>query len=164
MIGRSGAGAWRCAPAERMARPAMSESEINAVVREVTDEEVVFYREHGWVMLRQLVDPAFATELLEAGLAHREATDGHTELMTRKAKLEPYHSFMFSERMDRNATRLMERNRLKGIDVPLRYRYDNLVLKPPGGAGTSYHQDAAEHGSDRGGELQVSLPRACCHL
>ena len=84
---------------------ALSEGEVEAVVREITEEEVVFYREHGWVMLKQLVHPAFATEMLAAGLAHSEAIDGQTELMTRDVQLEPYHSFMFSERMEKNATR-----------------------------------------------------------
>ena len=67
---------------------------------------------------------------------------------------------MFSERMAQNAQRLLDRRRLKGIDVPLRYRYDNPVLKAPGATGTSYHQDASEHGSDRGGELQFWLALA----
>ena len=111
-------------------------------------------------MLRKLVTPQFATQLLEVGLAHREATDGRTELMTRDVALEPYRSFMFSERMEANATRLCDRKRFKGIDVPLRYRYDNLVLKPPGGKGTTYHQDSSEHGSDRVGELQFWLALA----
>ena len=91
-------------------------------------------------MLRQLVDRAFAEEMLRVGIEYREQVDGKTELMTWKDELEPFHSLMFSERMERNATRLCNRSRLKGIDVPLRYRYDNLVLRPPGGAGTSYHQ------------------------
>ena len=151
----------------------MSEGEIEAVVREVTDAEVAFYREHGWVMLRALVRPAFAAELLAAGLAYRESTEGRTELMARpptggmtdaerkgSVGLEPYRSFMFSQRMERNAQMLLDRRRLKGIDVPLRYRYDNLVLKAPGDKGTSYHQDASEHGSDRGGELQFWLALA----
>ena len=111
-------------------------------------------------MLRQLVDRAFAEEMLRVGIEYREQVDGKTELMTWKDELEPFHSLMFSERMERNATRLCNRSRLKGIDVPLRYRYDNLVLRPPGGAGTSYHQDATEHGSDRGGELQFWLALA----
>jgi hypothetical protein len=151
----------------------MSDTEIEAVVREVTDEEVTFYREHGWVMLRALVDTDFAAELLAAGLAYRETVGGRTELMARPPTggmadeerkgsigLEPYRSLMFSERMAQNAQRLLDRRRLKGIDVPLRYRYDNLVLKAPGAKGTSYHQDASEHGSDRGGELQFWLALA----
>ena len=44
---------------------AMTEGEIEAVLREVTDEEVAFYREYGWVMMKQLVTPNFATELLQ---------------------------------------------------------------------------------------------------
>ena len=88
-------------------------------------------------MLRQLVDRAFAEEMLRVGIEYREQVDGKTELMTWKDELEPFHSLMFSERMERNATRLCNRSRLKGIDVPLRYRYDNLVLRPPGNAGTS---------------------------
>jgi len=35
---------------------ALTEREIEAVVREVTDEEVAFYHEYGWVMMKQLVD------------------------------------------------------------------------------------------------------------
>ena len=41
---------------------ALTEREIEAVVREVTDEEVAFYQEYGWVMMKQLVDPEFVTE------------------------------------------------------------------------------------------------------
>ncbi len=46
---------------------ALTEREIEAIVREVTDEEVAFYQEYGWVMIKQLVDPEFVTELLAVG-------------------------------------------------------------------------------------------------
>ena len=46
---------------------ALTEREIEAVVREVTDEEVAFYQEYGWVMMKQLVDPEFVSELLTVG-------------------------------------------------------------------------------------------------
>ena len=46
---------------------ALTGREIEAVVREVTDEEVAFYQEYGWVMMKQLVDPEFVTELLTVG-------------------------------------------------------------------------------------------------
>mgnify|MGYP001989685639 CR=1 FL=1 len=52
---------------------AMTEREIESVLREVTDEEVAFYQEYGWVMMKQLVDPAFATELLRVGQVWRES-------------------------------------------------------------------------------------------
>ena len=46
---------------------AMTKHEIEAVLREVTDEEVAFYQEYGWVMMKQLVAPEFATMLLRVG-------------------------------------------------------------------------------------------------
>ena len=46
---------------------ALTEREIESIVREVTDEEVAFYHEYGWVMMKQLVDSEFATELLRVG-------------------------------------------------------------------------------------------------
>ena len=39
---------------------AITAHEIETVVREVTDEEVAFYHEYGWVMMPRLVAPEFA--------------------------------------------------------------------------------------------------------
>jgi len=145
---------------------AMTEHEIEAVVREVTDEEVAFYWEYGWVMMKQLVAPKFATELLRVGKEWRqrrekEAGPGKPSVgLALDETAEPFRSFMFSQRMAKNATRLVNRKRLKGVDIPLRYRIDMLLLKPPGAAGATYHQDASEHGSDRVGELQFWLALA----
>lgn len=145
---------------------AMTEREIEAVVREVTDEEVAFYHEYGWVMMPRLVAPEFATQLLRVG---REWAERNREEigpgkpvagLARKQETEPFRSFMFSERMARNATRLVNRKRLKGVDVPLRYRIDLLLKRLPGAAGSTYHQDSSEHGSDRVGELQFWLALA----
>jgi hypothetical protein len=36
----------------------MTEPEVESAVREVTDAEVAHLHEHGWVMLRSLVDTA----------------------------------------------------------------------------------------------------------
>ncbi len=139
---------------------AMTEREIEAVLREVTDEEVAFYQEYGWVMMKQLVDPAFATELLRVGQAWRESKQEKGPFKLAAEGVEPYRSFMYSERMAQNATRLVNRKRLKGVDIPLRYRIDLLLLKPPGAAGATYHQDSSEHGSDRVGELQFWMALA----
>jgi hypothetical protein len=145
---------------------AMTEQEIEAVVREVTDEEVAFYWEYGWVMMKQLVAPEFARVLLRVGQEWRQRRE--KEVGPGKASVglaldetaEPFRSFMFSQRMAKNATRLVNRKRLKGVDIPLRYRIDLLLFKPPGAAGATYHQDASEHGSDRVGELQFWLALA----
>lgn len=142
---------------------AMTEREIEAVVREVTDEETAFYREYGWVMMKQLVAPEFATELLHVGQEWRRGrekeggSDNPNVGLARHEAAEPYRSFMFSQRMAKNATRLVNRKRLKGVDIPLRYRIDMLLEKLPGASGATYHQDASEHGSDRVGELQFWL-------
>ena len=142
----------------------MTKREIEAVLREVTDEEVAFYQEFGWVMMRQLVTRDFAAELLRVGQEWRESDDRETAAAKNvgiaREGVEPFHSFMFSERMSQNAMRLVNRKRLKGVDVPLRYRMDILQRKDPEAAGATYHQDSSEHGSDRVGELQFWLALA----
>lgn len=147
-------------------KKALTEREIEAVVREITDEEVAFYQEYGWVMMKQLVAPDFATELLRVGKAWKQRREQEKGTGNPYAGLaldetaEPFRSFMFSSRMAKNATRLVNRKRFKGVDIPLRYRIDLLLLKPPGAAGGTFHQDASEHGSDRVGELQFWLALA----
>ncbi len=117
---------------------AMTEGEIEGVLREVTDEEVAFYREYGWVMMKQLVTPEFAKELMRVGKEWRRRGEKEGGPGKPSAGLaldeaaEPFRSFMFSQRMAKNATRLVGRKRLKGVDIPLRYRIDMLLLKPPG--------------------------------
>ena len=142
---------------------AMTERKIKSVLREVTEEEVACYQEYGWVMMRQLVAPEFAAELLRVGQEWSERSGKETgprSGLAREEGAEPFRSFMFSERMSQNAMRLVNRKRLKGVDVPLRYRIDLLLQKLPGAAGQTYHQDSSEHGSDRVGELQFWLALA----
>ena len=148
---------------------ALTEREIKAVIREVTDEEVAFYQEYGWVMMKRLVDPEFATELLRIG---QEWLEGNGEERARhrrsvglaqQEETEPFRSFMFSQRMSNNATRLVNRKRLKGVDIPLRYRIDILQHKPPGAPGATYHQDSSEHGSDAWASSSSGLHWWKCH-
>ena len=144
----------------------MNAYDIENVVRKVTEEEVAFYQEYGWVMMKGLVDPYFVSKLLDIGKEWQERLESENNKSNPSRGLAldettgPFHHFMFSERMVHNATRLVNRKRLKGVDIPLRYRRDMLVLKPPGAKGSTYHQDASEHGSDRGGELQFWLALA----
>ena len=115
---------------------AMTEREIEAVLREVTDEEVAFYQEYGWVMMKQLVAPEFTSEFLRLGQEwnlkqqDRERRRNSTAGLAIEG-IEPFRSFMLSERMAQNATRLVDRKRLKGVDVPLRYRTDIVILRVP---------------------------------
>jgi hypothetical protein len=50
-----------------MAEPSIGNKDVAEHVRNVTDEEVDFYRENGWVMIRQLIPGVVARTLLEAG-------------------------------------------------------------------------------------------------
>ena len=148
----------------------MAEAAVEAVVREVTDAELAHYHEYGWVMLRELVTPAFAAQMLSAlrvAGARMDPPQAYWDGHPAKAGLEPYRSFMFSQRMSSNAAKLANKRRLKGVDVPMRWRQDHTsgITKPrgdapstePHGLGSRYHQDSSEHGSDRVGELQFWL-------
>jgi hypothetical protein len=141
-------------------RRVLNEGDIAAGVREVTGEEVAFYQEHGWVKLDALVTRELAAELLRVGedwhqRQHKSTRDWNS--LALQADAEPFRSFMFSERMGRNAQRLVHRERLGNDGASLRYRNDHFVARPPGPGGTPYHQDSTEHGSDRAGELQFWL-------
>ncbi|HEX4216223.1 MAG TPA: phytanoyl-CoA dioxygenase family protein [Candidatus Dormibacteraeota bacterium] len=141
----------------------LNADEIAASVREVTDDEVAFYQEHGWVKLDALIAPEFAAELLRVGedwhqREHKSTRDWNS--LALHADAEPYRSLMFSDRMGRNAQRLVNRERLSGTGIALRYRNDHFVARPPETRGTAYHQDSTEHGSDRAGELQFWLALA----
>ena len=107
---------------------AMSEQEVENVVREVTDEEVAHYQEYGWVMLRGLVAPGLTVDLLrvlmEDGQTRKPAHDG----------VEPFRSMVFSQRCASNAARLCNKVRIKGVNVPLRYRSEMPAKKQAGQA------------------------------
>ena len=145
--------------------PVPPSGDIEAVVREVTSEEVSHYHEYGWVMLRKLVAPAFAGQMLQA-FAELGSLDGKQWPRDRQPALELFRSFTFSERCAANAVKLLGRKRLKGVDVPLRYNGENgPIVNPrrqepstePHGLGGGWSQDACEDGSDRVGELQFCL-------
>lgn len=132
-------------------------ADISAHIREVTDDEVAFYQENGWVKLDRLVAPEFAAELLRVGVDASDDPRGWNALALDPGT-EPFRSMVFGDRMGRNAAQLVNRGRLTDAEVPLRYRADHFVRRDPGdGNGTPYHQDSAEHGSDRVGELQFWL-------
>jgi hypothetical protein len=135
-------------------------------LREVTEEEIAFYREHGWVKLPGLITPEFAQTLKDTTLDWHERNqkrpiEWHSMV---KSEVEPFRSLVFSERMGRNAQRLMDRRRLSGVDVGVRYRADGILCKYPDGdrGRVPYHQDSTEHGVDRAGEMQVWLALADC--
>jgi hypothetical protein len=134
-------------------------------VRAVTDDELAFYREHGWVMLKGLISPELAGAMLEAGLRWHEQNQRRPNewiSMAAHAELEPFKSLVFSDIMLRNAQKLIDRARLAGVDAAIRYRTDHFVSREPNAGGTSYHQDSTEHGTDRCGDQQFWVALAEC--
>lgn len=141
--------------------------EIAAQVREVTDEEVAFFNEHGWAMLRDLVTLDLAAEMSrvversKASATPLVRAEQHTTWwqlgdLARRG-VEPFSSFLFSAQMGRNAQRLSNRERLSGASVAMRYHHDGVNSKEPSGPRTGYHQDATIEGSDRGGQVNFWL-------
>jgi hypothetical protein len=140
-------------------------------IREVTADEVAFYREHGWVKLDGLVRPDVVAEMLEWGRSERArraaALDSDTGSQVRDHGIwtewrfiatddgrEPFRSVALSRAMGRNAQRLI------GRDVPVRYWYDLVAVKVPAdqkGASerTGFHQDLPNHPQDRIGTLTI---------
>lgn len=136
-------------------------ADISAAVREITDAEVAFYHENGWVKLDRLVTPELAAEMLAAGQRQVEGKGPEAYNNLSRDGVEPYRSVIFGDTMGRNAERLVDRKRLTDEEIPLRFRADHFVCRPPHGThGSAYHQDSAEHGSDRVGELQFWLALA----
>ena len=74
-------------------------------IREVTDEEVAFYQEYGWVMMKGLVDPLFVSKLLDLGKEWKERLESDYDKSNPSRGLAldenagPFHHFMFSKRM-----------------------------------------------------------------
>jgi hypothetical protein len=160
----------------------MAERTATAIdLREVTHEEVAFYRDNGWVKLERLIGPELAGELLRTaqgvmGDEPEAAPDESEELQPKKGiwpkmggrvqnieywqnyhfiarddRAEPFHSLVFSKEIGRAAQRLMAR------DVPVRYSTDAVACKMPAGragnAPTDYHQDISSLPFDRVGPL-----------
>lgn len=140
----------------------LSELDVASAVREVTDEEVDFYTEHGWVMLEGLVDPDLALELLDVAQRFQGEQLKNERMETSnslglRSDAEPYRAFALGEVMCRNAQRLINRKRLNDDDIAVRYQGDTFVCRlpsPPGTTRQGWHQDSPEHGSDRMGELK----------
>lgn len=135
-------------------------------VREIGDAEVAFYQEHGWVKLDGLVDPDLVSQMritAQKRLVESEESKGAALVHDGSLAIgghEPFRSVAFSERMGRSAQRLINRARLTGVDVPVRFKWDVLIGKFRDQGATSYHQDSPHHGCDRTGELMFWIALA----
>jgi ectoine hydroxylase-related dioxygenase (phytanoyl-CoA dioxygenase family) len=146
-------------------RPAFAES-----VREVTEDEAAFYREHGWVVLRNLIDPATAARLLsilkgEMGdHAERKVADGFDAKLARAKESQAI--FQLLEDASSMVPELREFVTLPEIGAigmklvggPVGLWLDTALVKLPaasGGGKTPWHQDWPYYPLDRMGTLTI---------
>lgn len=133
----------------------------NGVIRTVTDDEVVVFRENGWVKLDGLVDRGLIGELLgsaeeikaraEASFAreptlwqkkgeivHRDFGEWSAAFLqpgpwfgTGGVQTEPFRSFTYSQALGRVMHRLFDRKRLTDTEVGVRYCRNSIPCRPP---------------------------------
>jgi hypothetical protein len=135
----------------------IADSSVLTQIRDATDEEVDFYTEHGWVMLRGLFSRELAGELLRASMQVVEEYEGYPRFKQRRplanAGYEPFRQVAWSAEIGRVAHRLINRSRLTDTPAPTRYLDDLAWLKEPGCGSSDYHQDSVTQGADRVGRL-----------
>src|SRR6476469_5752017 len=134
-------------------------------MREVTDEEVAFYHENGWVKLEGLIPRGLAEEMLAKvetlflEAESRQASEGINDrpawrdwhFMARDDKVEPFRSLSISPVLGKNAQRFI------GRDSPVQWHADLMAVKMPSGhlasQPTGWHQDWVNFPFDRVGFL-----------
>lgn len=147
----------------------VTDSLVEEGVRAVTDEEVAFYRQNGWVTLRRLIAPALVEQMLTnarakmGASATAELPDDRALIMTTQiralwndwqnpAEEDPFfRSLSQSPAMGRLGSRLMR-------DQGVRWWGDAILCKLPssdGGSPTPWHQDFPYVPFDRVGILNL---------
>ncbi|RJL20539.1 phytanoyl-CoA dioxygenase family protein [Bailinhaonella thermotolerans] len=133
------------------------------MVREVTDAEAAFYREHGWVHLPGLITPEHAAGLRERAAARlRPGTDRVRRSQVDAAFAqsrdiaetdEAFRGLAFAPPLARGVRTL-----LTGV-TRIRLQVTNLLIKEPGGGhgATVFHQDFPWMPMDRSAMLTVWL-------
>lgn len=133
-------------------------------VREVTDDEVAFFRDHGWARLPALVAPEAVTTLRERAAGHLRARERARATLVDQAFGQSrdvaeadaaFRALALHPRMGGNAARL-----LGGVRA-VRVQVTNLLVKEPGEHGaTEFHQDFPWMPMDRSAMLTVWLALA----
>lgn len=143
-------------------------------VREVTEEEVAHYRDHGWVKLEKLFPDWAVRGLLErarARMGDSPQTVSRQDPNVRIADEYRWYSrwdgpshcddwifeFSHSPALATVASRLM--------GGPVRFYFDHVFVKVPArqrGSSTPWHQDLPHHPLDRQGALTIWAPLVPC--
>ncbi|MFF5212597.1 phytanoyl-CoA dioxygenase family protein [Streptosporangium sp. NPDC000396] len=134
----------------------------NTLVRDVTDDEVAFFKDNGWVRLPRLVDPDHVAVLRDRALGRlrersRAVTSKVDQAFGQSRDVaeadEHFRDLAFAPALGRGATRL-----LHGV-TGVRIQVTNLLIKEPGGGhgATEFHQDFPWMPMDRSAMLTVWL-------
>lgn len=145
--------------------------DVDSNIRDVTDDEVEFYRQNGWVKLDRLLNPDFAHELRRLGERIRDTAleaspigngdPAHAKwktsewLYSRMAAQDgselsyiadigrgPFPQLVLSKRLAADAHKLIDRISLTDRSIGVRVGVGGLIFKTgPGGPVTGYHQD-----------------------
>lgn len=144
---------------------------LRNICRPVTAEEIAHYDQHGWAMLRRLIDPAIIASVLSIA-RERMGSDGDSnEPFGRNISyfnatgagglfIPQMRSLM--EACGREAKSLLGRRKDPGV----RYFTDVFATKLPSGrvtrnagnGATSFHQDFISFGVDRSGGMTFWIP------
>lgn len=133
------------------------------LVRALKDDEIAFYRTHGWVKAEALIAPEVAAEMLDIvepivatpDIADQERRapklddwggrvvdsgywrDYH--FIARDDRRDPFYAIAFGEEIGRNSQRLL------GRDVAVRFNTDFVAVKVPGSADSPANRPTAPH-------------------
>lgn len=133
------------------------------LVRPLKDDEIAFYRAHGWVKVEALIAPEVAAEMLEIvrpivdtpdiadserrapkldDWGSRVVDSGYWRdyhFIARDGRRQPFHAIAFGEEIGRNSQRLLGRN------VPIRFNTDFVAVKVPGSTDSPANRPTAPH-------------------
>src|ERR1700749_3940510 len=121
---------------------------VDQQIREVADEELRHFHDHGWAVIRGLIEPDLASRIYDiiAEDIDSASYEGEFGIIARpSSKHKIVNSVVFSPKMGRNGLRLL-RSMVPSDVTSIRYWTDNIFVKMPVGAGltetgTEYHQD-----------------------
>jgi ectoine hydroxylase-related dioxygenase (phytanoyl-CoA dioxygenase family) len=151
-----------------MRRQAVSTAEqVSVDVRAVTDDEVREYKENGWTILRSLISPEAAADLL-AVVKEKMGEHGDERMNTPSSarnlgafakwydldrESELFHALRYNRQLGRNAAMLMRR------DMPIRSLTALTAVKLPKSAGVDYGKGETEWHQDH-----MATPARCTSL
>jgi ectoine hydroxylase-related dioxygenase (phytanoyl-CoA dioxygenase family) len=137
-------------------------------VRQVTPNEVRFYREHGWAKLENIIPLSLTEKLLALAKDHMGENAGNPEFNSRGARYAAWVNGSSENEWLRSISQSRELGSIASTlvgDRKMRWYTDIFMAKlsvGSGGARTPWHQDLPHQAFDRGGALSLWVPLVDC--